>query len=243
MKKYARKLGILGGMGPEATASLYLNIIRRCQQERHAKYNSDFPSIFINSFPVPDGQMWHKFNKSEVERGLADSVKIVEKAGVDFIAVPCNSAHYFLPVMRTAVSIPILSIVEETVGVIKKRGLEKVLLLATEFTSNRQIYDKSLDDQGIKLIKPRSTQQLLIDKIIIRVESGLRARSDRAKIIKMVNGLQKEMGIQGVIAGCTEIPLLVQSNDISLTLFDTIDILAESCYLLIRGKRDLEEIS
>jgi aspartate racemase len=243
MKKYARKLGILGGMGPEATASLYLNIIRRCQRERHAKYNSDFPSIFINSFPVPDGQMWHKFHKSEVQRGLADSVKLIEKAGADFIAVPCNSAHYFLPVMRSAVSIPILSIVEETARAIKKRGLEKVLLLATQFTSNRQIYDKSLDDHGIKLIKPRSTQQRLIEKIIIRVESGLRSSSDRTKIIKIINGIRKDLGVQGVIAGCTEIPLLIQSNDISLTLFDTIDVLAESCYLLILGKRDLEGIS
>jgi len=228
-------------MGPEATASLYLNIISRCQRELHAKYNSDFPPIIINSFPVPDGRMWNGFNETEVKRALVGSVKLLEGAGVDFIAIPCNSAHHFLPIMRKAVHIPILSIVDETAEKIKKRKIEKVLLLATKFTVNRQIYDKSLADREITLIKPRSMQQHLINEITIRVESGRRNEADRTKIINIVDELKEKTGIQGVIGGCTEIPLLIQSKDISLPLLDTIDIVAESCYELICGKSDLEK--
>jgi len=241
LKKYAAKLGILGGMGPEATASLYLNIIRRCQRELHAKYNSDFPPIIINSFPVPDGRMWKGFNETEVKRALVDSVKLLEKAGVDFIAIPCNSAHHFLPVMRKAVHVPILSIVDETAEKIKKRRIKKVLLLATEFTANHQIYDKSLANREITLIKPRPMQQHIINEITIRIESGRCNRADKNKIINIIDELREKTGIQGVIGGCTEIPLLIKSKDISLPLLDTIDILATSCYELICGKRDLEK--
>jgi len=228
-------------MGPEATANLYLGIIRRCQRELGAKYNSDFPPIIINSCPVPDGYMWKGFVESEVEKALRLNVRLLERAGVDFIAIPCNSVHYFLPVMRKAIDIPILSIVEETADMIRAEGLTKVLLLATEFTVNRQIYDKPLADRGITLVKPNAAQKRLVEKVIIRVESGRRSESDRAAVMRIANNLRKEVGVEGVIAGCTEIPLLMKLSDIPIPLFDTIDILASSAYALIRGKRNLGE--
>jgi len=224
-------------MGPEATANLYLGIIYRCQRELGAKYNSDFPPIIINSCPVPDGYMWKGFVEPEVEKVLRLNVRMLEQAGVDFIAIPCNSVHYFLRVMRRAVDIPLLSIVEETADTIRAEGLTKVLLLATEFTVNRQIYDKPLADRDITLAKPNAAQKRLVEKIIIRVESGQRSESDRRIVTRIVNDLRKEVGIEGVIAGCTEIPLLVRPSDIPIPLFDTIDVLASSAYALITGKR------
>jgi aspartate racemase len=240
MRKYVRKLGILGGMGPEATASLYLGIISRCQRELGAKYNSDFPPIIINSCPVPDGRMWRGFNKSKVEQVLRSNVKLLEKAGADFIAIPCNSVHYFLPVMRSAVKIPVLSIVEETAQEIRAKGVKNVLLLGTMFTVDRQIYDNSLTDRGITLVKPDVAQKRLVERIIIKVESGRRTQFDRASIIRIINNMKKKSGVEGVIAGCTEIPLLVRQSDLDVPLFDTIDILATSTYELIRGKRDFK---
>lgn len=228
-------------MGPEATASLYLGIVGRCQQELGAKYNSDFPSIIMNSCPVPDGRMWKGFDRCEVERVLRFNVKLLEKAGVDFIAVPCNSAHYFLPVMRKAVGIPILSIVEETAKEIRAEGLTKILLLATEFTLNRHVYDKPLADRGITLVRPNAAQKRRVEKMIVRVESGRRSASDRAALMGIVSVLRKKVGVEGVIAGCTEIPLLIQPRDIPVPLFDTIDILASSAYALIRGKRSFRD--
>ena len=180
---------------------------------------------------------WKGFDRSEVEKVLRYNVKLLEKAGVDFIAVPCNSVHYFLPVMRKTVSIPIVSIVEETADKVRAEGLSKVLLLATEFTVNPQIYDKPLASSGITLVKPNSAQKRRIEKIIIGVESGRRSTSDRATLTSIVNSLREEVGVEGVIAGCTEIPLLIRPRDISIPLFDTIDILASSAYKIIRGNR------
>jgi aspartate racemase len=238
VKKYTRKLGILGGMGPEATASLYLNIIARCQRDLGAKYNSDFPPIIINSCPVPDGRMWKGFDKVKVEEFLRINIRILEEAGADFVAIPCNSAHYFLPVMREAVRIPVLSIVDETAKAIRRRGVKKVLLLATEFTARTRIYDKSLAKRGISLAEASRAQQRLIQKVIVKTESGERAESDRAAIISIVDEFAEKSGVGGVIAGCTEIPLLVRQTDIPVILFDTIDILASSAYALIRGQED-----
>jgi aspartate racemase len=242
MKKYVRKLGILGGMGPEATASLYLNIINRCQAELGAKYNSDFPPIIINSCPVPDGRMWEGFSKTRVEKFLRTNVKILEKAGVDFVAVPCNSVHYFYPVIQKAVSIPVLSIVEETAKEIRRKSLTRVLLLATEFTARSGIYDGPLADCGITLVKPDPGQQRVVQKIIVNTESGQRLESDRAAVASIVSELKKKKGIEGVIAGCTEIPLLVRQKHLPVTLFDTIGILAASAYALILGRSSFVRI-
>ena len=227
-------------MGPEATAQLYLGIISRCQRELNAKYNSDFPPIVINSCPVPDGRMWKGFDKSEVEKVLRYNVRLLERAGVDFVGVPCNSVHYFLPVIRRAVNIPVLSIVEETAKEINAKGLKKVLLIATEFTSNRQIYDRPLAERGITLVKPNATQKRRLERIIVRVESGQRSAKDRAAVTSIVSTQRKETGIEGVIEGCTEIPLLIRPSDIPIPIFDTIDILASSAYALIRGKREFQ---
>ena len=184
-------------MGPEATASLYLGIINRCQRELGAKYNSDFPPIIINSCPVPDGRMWKGFDKSQVERYLRANIRILENAGADFVVIPCNSVHHFMPIMRKAVHIPVLSIVEETAREIQKRKLTKVLLLATEFTVKSGIYDKPLAKRGVELVKPTSAQQRQIERIIISTESGQRAKSDKAAIVRIVNTLRKETGIEG----------------------------------------------
>lgn len=227
-------------MGPEATATFYLNIISRCQRELGAKYNSDFPPIIINSAPVPDGLMWKGFNRAEVKRFLRTNIRILERSGVDFVAVPCNSVHYFMAVMRKAANIPVLSIVEETANEIERMGLSKVLLLATEFTTYRGIYDQPLAEREITLVKPSRTQQRLLEKIIIRTESGQRSRSDRAIVVGIIKSLRKSADIEGVVAGCTEIPLLIQQKDIPIHFFDTIDILAASSYGLISGKRTFD---
>src|SRR3989339_318028 len=95
-----RKIGILGGMGPEATADLYLEIIRIFQQELGAKYDDEFPQIFINSLPLPD-VVEQNFSEAQVIYLLKEGVKKLEQAGADFIVIACNTVHVFLCQMRS----------------------------------------------------------------------------------------------------------------------------------------------
>jgi aspartate racemase len=237
MKRYARKLGILGGMGPEATAAFYLSLIGRCQRELGAKYNSDFPQIFINSAPVPDGLMWKGFHYTKVRRFLQANIRLLEGAGADFAVVPCNSAHAFLPLMRKAVRMPVMSIVEETTRNILEHRLRRVLLLATSFTASHRVYDQTLSSFGIELVKPNPSKQRRIEELIIRVEGGHRLGADRTFVAKLVDQAIRKKGIEGVVAGCTEIPLLIHSRDLGIHLFDTISILAASAYEILVGRR------
>ena len=242
LKRYRRKLGILGGMGPEATAALYLGIVSRCQRNLGAKYNSDFPPIIIDSAPVPDGRMWTGFSRRRVERFLRDNIRILERAGAEFVVVPCNSAHHFMPIMRGAVQIPVLSIVEETAKAIRQRHLSRVLLLATTFTANKRVYDEYFSATGLELVKPNAGEQAMVEDIIVRVEGGKRLKYDKKTILGIIQKHRRFNNAQAVVAGCTEIPLLLHHGDLAVPLFDTIDILASAAYELITGSRDLKTL-
>ena len=135
-QKY-KKIGILGGMGPEATAELYLKIIKIFQDKFGAKYDSDYPEIMIYNLPLPD--VVEKIDQSsKIKEMLVKGVQKLESWGVDFIAIPCNTVNFFLPEMRTAVSIPILSILEETAKEVNKLELKPFLEYDHNYTSEDQ---------------------------------------------------------------------------------------------------------
>lgn len=234
---FNKKMGILGGMGPEATAEFYLKVIRRCQRELGAKYNSDFPSIIINSTQTPDGKMWSGFDPKTLKDSLENDCKILEKSGIDFIVIPCNSAHFFIDHIRQSVTIPVLSIIEEVTAMIRTKNLDKVLLLSTRFTSRCNIYNYYLANQNIQLIKPIERDQEKIEKIIVEVESGNRNIVLREALIEVVQAYIVSDDIQGVILGCTELPLICTSSHMPVDAFDTLEVLADSAFELIKPKK------
>jgi|SRR3989344_2056477 len=220
MSKY-KTIGILGGMGPEATADLYLRIIQLFQQRYDAMYDSDFPEIIIVNLPIPD-VVQNENEQNLVKEMLIEGVKKLEKAGADFVAIPCNTVTYYIKEMQSAVSIPIINILQETTNAIIKSGIEKVGLLGTETTIKNRIYDDVLRDfQILTLEKP---EQIETTKIIMNILAGRKNPEDREKLLEFVQKLKKK-GAKKVILGCTELPLVVKSND---DVFDTLEILAKS---------------
>ncbi|PIN76081.1 hypothetical protein COV17_03220 [Candidatus Woesearchaeota archaeon CG10_big_fil_rev_8_21_14_0_10_36_11] len=219
-QKY-KNVGILGGMGPEATAELYLRIIQIFQTKYGAKYDNDFPEIVIINLPIPD-VVENPEQEEKVKELLMDGVQRLVSLGVDFIAIPCNTVNYYLPEMRMAVSVPIISIVEETVREVKKLGLDKVGLVGTEMTINTNIYGNLLGD--IVLIIPDSTQQKKTTRIILRILSGDKKKEDRQVLMEITKTLKLEHA-RKVILGCTELPLLIRKSKDTI---NTIDILART---------------
>jgi aspartate racemase len=229
-QKY-KKIGILGGMGPEATAELYLKIIKIFQDKFGAKYDSDYPEIMIYNLPLPD--VVEKIDQSsKIKEMLVKGVQKLESWGVDFIAIPCNTVNFFLPEMRTAVSIPILSILEETAKEVNKLELKKVAVLGTEMTISSGIYQKVLPD--ISLIVPKLEQQQEITEIILNVLAGKKIKSDLQKLKSIIKEL-KINGAEKVILGCTELPLLIKESEDTI---NTIDILAKE---IVKKCINLEE--
>ena len=105
VKKY-KKIGILGGMGPEATTDLYMKIIREFQKKQNAKYDCDFPEIIIDSIPLPD-IIESEIDESEISEMLINGCQLLQSSKADFIVIPCNSVHKYIEEMRESVDIPV----------------------------------------------------------------------------------------------------------------------------------------
>jgi len=226
MNKY-KKIGILGGMGPLPTAELYLRIIRLFQVKLNAKFDSDFPEFVINSITT-QGVLIPKVNEKKLLRKLISGCKSLEKSKVDFIVIPCNSAHKYIETMRKSVKIPIISIIEETIKQIIKKRILKVLILGTAYSIKNRLFQKILLCKNIKFEIPHEKQQKKITRIIMNIQAGQNNNSDKENLTEIIN-LYKD-NIDGVILGCTELPLIVDNDDVTIPIFDTIDVLANSAY-------------
>jgi len=220
MTKY-KKIGILGGMGPEATADFYLRIIRIFQKKYGAIYDSDFPEILIINLPIPD-VVENPKEEDKVREMLINAVKKLEKSGADFIAIPCNTVTYYISEMKNEVSIPIINIIKETANEVSKSGIKKVGLLGTEMTIESNIYTNALKD--IQILTLNKTEQKETTKIILNILAGKKSRKDRKILTQFIQKL-RDLGARKVILGCTELPLAIKSNT---DVFDTLEILAKS---------------
>ena len=228
-------IGVLGGMGPESTAIFYQALIRQCQNQYGARYDGDYPEIFIYNLPIPDVVEGLK-SPDKVLRMLVGGVKKLESIGADFIVMPCNTAHYFYRGMKKEISIPFLSIVEETAKKVKSQKYTKAGLLATQTTIDYKNYDSDFDDYGISLVVPENQDE--VTKVILNILSGKKLESDKEKLKTIIKNL-KRAGAQAIILGCTDIPILLKQEDVDVEVFDTVEILAEAAikYSLSRGKK------
>ncbi len=214
-----KTIGILGGIGPEATAQLYLEIIRIFQQKYGAQYDADFPEMILLNLPLPD-VVEGKGSPEEIKKFLQRGARKLEQAGADFIAIPCNTAMAFLADLQEAVSIPLVNIVEETAAFVRRKGLAKVGIVATEMTLRSGIYPLALEKE---LLEPSLEQKGRITKIILNLLSGRKKDEDKAELKEIIKDLQSREA-EAVILGCTELPLLFTSEN----TIDTIKVLAEA---------------
>ena len=221
-----KTIGILGGMGPEATADLYISVIRIFQKECGAKYDSDFPPFFMYSLPIPDVVEGTENEKATIAL-LKMGVKKLESIGVDFIAIACNTVQCYLDELRAAVSIPILSIPLETMREIKKKEYKNVGLLATKTTVNKKLFDREATKIGITICNPDKEQQKTVTTMIMDTLAGKNKKENKEKLKKITAELE-ERGAEAIILGCTDLPIILKQEDVDIELFNTTDILARA---------------
>lgn len=233
MPRY-KTIGILGGMGPEATAYLYLRVIQLFQQEYGAVYDSDFPEINIINLPIPD-VVENLNEQGRVKRMLIGAVKKLEAYGVDFIAIPCNTVTHYINDMQAAVSISIINIVEETANEVLKSRVKRVGLLGTEATIKSRIYADLLC--GVRIFTLGQAEQAVTTKIIMDLLAGKKSVEDKERLEEYIQKL-KSLGAEKIILGCTELPLLLKGN---ADVFDTLEILAKTTVERAAGVKVLKE--
>lgn len=225
MKNLKQSIGIVGGMGPQASAKLLEVIVSMCTKDFGAKNDSDFPEIILNSVPVPDF-ITNKKNINTVLNILKKRIKNLEAFNPLCFGIACNTAHLVLKNLQTNTDIPFVSIIDSVIKKVLDARITKVGLLGTPVTIKCKLYQKPLTENNIDIVLPSKREQLIIESIIRNILAGKNNSTDRQKLILAAKSL-KQRGAQGIILGCTELPLIFPKN-FPLAIFDSINILAEA---------------
>ncbi|HEY73497.1 MAG: aspartate racemase [Anaerolineaceae bacterium 4572_32.2] len=221
-----KKIGILGGMSPESTVEYY-QYITRAYTERFGDYG--YPEVIIYSVSFQPYVDWPNQDRWDlVAQGLSEAAQKLEAAGADFIVIATNTMHLVFDQVQVNVAIPMLSLLDAVGDAILARGMETVGLLGTKFTMEKSFYQDALSRKGITVLVPDEQEREFVNGVIYDelVAGQIRAES-RAGYVAIIEKLA-ERGAEGVILGCTEIPLLVNEEDAGMPLFDTTVIHAEA---------------
>jgi aspartate racemase len=221
-----RTIGILGGMGPLATADFYRKIIlatpARCDQEHlHVVIEAD-PS-------VPDRSAFLQGNGPDPLSALLRGAGRLAAAGVDFIAIPCNTAHAFLPALRARVALPFLDIVAETAARVRHDypAVRRVGILATESTVSTGLYHAALRAEGLESLQPDAAGQALVSAAIAAVKGNDTGPETVELLLTAGRGLIAQ-GAEVLLAACTELPIVLLPGMLPVPLLDPTTILAEA---------------
>ena len=215
----AKTIGIVGGMTPESTTTYYEHITRT-YHERFGNYA--FPEIVIFSVSFQKYVDWMQVGQWDtITQGLVKAVRSVKNAGADFAVIATNTMHKVFDQVQARVPLPLLSIIQATAEAIQEENLKTVGLLGTRFTMSKSFYKEGLARAGIQTLVPDIEEQKLVNKVIFEeLGIGKINSESKEKFIQIVRRLHNS-GAQGVILGCTEIPLLINEKDCGVRLFDT----------------------
>jgi aspartate racemase len=222
----AKKIGILGGMSPEST-SAYYEYITRTYTERFGDFS--YPEIIIYSVSFQPFVDWPSAGRWDmVAEALAESANHLEKAGADFVIIATNTMHIVFDEIQAQVGIPILSLLDAVGQAIQAKNITKVGLLGTRFTMQNSFYADALKKYGVEVIVPIDNDAVAVNQVIYdELVKGTINPESKRKFLSITRNLE-ERGAQGAILGCTEIPLLINTGDTDLPLFDTTTIHAEA---------------
>lgn len=219
-----KTVGIIGGLGPETTAKFYLQLIFLCQKLK----KTHRPEILICSVPIA-----YSIEKDVIAKGIGEerclplilnAAKKLEKAGADFLVMPCNSLHVYIREIRETVKIPVLSIIEETTHFLQEKNIYGAGIIATTLTLNKKLYVNFFKANGIKQMTPDDNRQTAIDKIVHRLVSNGHSQNDYAQLMEIISDFEAK-GIEHVILACTDLQLLGLDHP-RINIYDTTQIFA-----------------
>lgn len=229
-----KAIGIIGGMGPAASAHFYELLIAMAQKDFGVQANDAFPEIYLASVPVPDFIADEK-QKPQALQMLVERIKLMDNLPISFYCLACNTGHILLADLKKNTQKPFVSLLDEVPKTIKKLGITKVGLLASPITIKMGLYAK----MGVELILPGDREVKLLGKIIKETVAG-KNQEKNAILVQQIAKKLLDRGAQGILEGCTEIPLIFPKQHL-ISVFDTLEILAKAVlkrYYLNGGKND-----
>lgn len=221
-----KTIGLIGGTGWVSSHEYYKQINELVNQELGGL---QFPRIVLYSVNYGD---IYACNEKKDREGVVQIIKngalSLQKAGVDFLAICANTTHFTFDQLIEDINLPFVHIADATGQEIQKKGLKKVALLGTRETMELSFYKDRLLEMGIEVIIPEKNDRDYIHNAIMNEMLKEKFLSKTKKEFLSIMNKLKQQGAQGMILGCTEIPLLIQSNDFDLPLFSTLNIHAKA---------------
>jgi aspartate racemase len=232
-------VGVLGGMGPEATLDFFAKLLAATPAES----DQDRLRVLIDNNPkVP--------NRNEAVAGagpspgplLAEMARGLERSGADFLVMPCNAAHAFQADIEAAVNVPFVSIVEETVAETARVAptLSTVGVLAAAGSLDARLYPEAFARREIEVLEPRGNARESFMGLLYQIKSGDLGAEVRNRMAELAEGLIAN-GAEALIAGCTEVPLVLSGDRLARPLVNSTDALVTATIDYATGARSFAD--
>ncbi len=218
-----KRIGILGGMSPESTAEFYSLLIKK----HFAQFKDySYPEIVIYSVNFAEViGLQEADNIVSYANELTRGIKALESAGSELIVIASNTPHMIFDDLQRRTHVPMLSMPLTVMNEAVKLKLKRLLLLGTKFTMQKDFYQKAFLGSNIEIIVPTASEQETVNNIVYKelVVGDIKGIS-RQKLVKIISSYS----VDGVILGCTELPLIIRQDDVSAMLLDTVDIFTDA---------------
>lgn len=214
-----KRIGIIGGTTPESTCYYYRKYIE-ISRERFGPFT--FPELIVYSINFSEFKDNPKGWEGRKEI-LIKAARALERAGAEVISFSANTPHIVFPEVQAAVNVPMVSIIDALIEEMKRRGVERVLLLGTKTTMTAGFYRNALKEAGFEVVVPAEKEIDEINRIIFEELAFENLRS-KPYLVDLIERYAREEGVEGVILGCTELPLAIKPGDVSIEVFDTAEI-------------------
>jgi aspartate racemase len=218
-----KKIGIVGGLGPESTVEYYAKIISAFRESYEI---TGFPEIIVNSLDLKKFFVLASQNKwNEITLLISGVCEQLHNSGADFGAIASNTPHKVFNEIQAETKLKLISIVEATKQYVEIRKMKKLLLLGTKFTMSSDFYQNSFSGTGVELCLPTAIEQDYIQhKLFSEIELGIILPETKTGFLKIINRISVEQKTEGVILGCTELPLILKPGDIEQEYIDPAEI-------------------
>ena len=217
-----KTIGMLGGMSFESTLDYYKLINEGVRNHLNGSHSA---KIMMYSYDYQELELLLEKNKwDEVTNRLSEEAIKLKNQGADFLVICANTMHIVADEVEKRSGLNVIHIVKSTLGFAKEKKIKKVLLLGTLYTMQSQMYPKIFKENDIELVTPDQVDQAFVHRTIyLELIRGILLDSSKIRLLDIIKKHQKN-GVEAVILGCTELPLIIKDNDVDLPLLNTLKI-------------------
>jgi aspartate racemase len=222
-----KTVGVIGGLGPAATLDFFDRILRRTKAVRDQDH---LRLIIDNNTKVPDRNAASKGEGPSPGGVIAASARGLQDAGAEFVVMACNAAHAYEAEIRAALTVPFISMIEETVKTVTGLGAKRAGVLAADPCLRAGLYQDGLRKAGVEpVLLPEPSQRTFME-LIYRIKSGDTGDVVRRSMATLAKKLEA-LGTDVIVAGCTEVPIVLTADDVDGELINSTDVLVERTIL------------